>query len=305
MSQSLQTFLADAWERHADHAHIVAQSLSQGLSLLDEDPSAAVEYARLAEHVLLGHCDQAGALLDLMHTLQGRAEGDAALAAVLQRARYAAQLSQSAGSGFDLSAGDLPVPEHLRALGQVCLALTRRPDMAGIQSLLQRAQALAESSDDMPAKRALAIITNNLAGDLRHERQAGRVSASQLASADALMLQAAQWARVYWEQGGGWLETERADWQLAHCLALAGQSAAAVAAAQACLQRCLDHGADDYEHCFAQEALAVAQLAAGQQALARQHAERMAEHVARLSDAGDLAYAQGVLSALQTRLAAA
>jgi hypothetical protein len=104
------------------------------------------------------------------------------------------------------------------------------------------------------------------------------------------MLEAAQQSHGHWSRCGGWLEVERADWQLAMCAAAAHDGPLALGHARAGLAACGAYGADDYEFCFAWQALAMAALAAGESDLACEAREAMAYRLNLLPDAGDRAY---------------
>nr|WP_316643774.1 hypothetical protein [uncultured Roseateles sp.] len=290
MTTTLRAWLDQAWDQHPDQPQAVAERLAEGIALLDDGTAPAEELARLGEHLLLGHLDQAPAMSHFIAAMQPAALDDAAVAGVLRRAELGLLLAGHGGR-----AAELPPEEQLRALGQAMLALTRRPDLAGAEALLDQAQALARHADDSKSWRALSIVTNNLAGDMRYYREQ-RPADEGDAQADALMLQAAQLARVNWAVAGGWKEVERADYQLALCHAAAGQGTQALQHAQACLARCEANGADAYELFFAHEALAIAHAT-----LLREQRGRMAAKLEMLDDASAKAYAQATLAKLDAR----
>lgn len=300
MQQTLSEFLSQAWDEHADAAQAVVDRLPQAFELLTHEPTAAAELARLAEHVLLAHLDHGDVLRMQLERLHPLAEQDPALALALRRSELAlALIDGSAGSGLADLGRELPAAEQVRAHGQAVLALTRRADWPAIYALIERATPIAQSDDDGKALRALAVLSNNLAGDLRYYRQSGATGQGER---DALMLEAARLARVYWERAGGWVEVERADYQLAMCHAAAEQGEAALVAAQACLSRCLDNSADAYELFFAHEAMAYAHLAASQVGEARQQRALMQELLAGVSDQSAQEYALTCLKKLEAQL---
>lgn len=293
MTTTLRAWLDQAWEQHPDQPQAVAERLAEAIALADDGTATAEELARFGEHLLLGHLDQAPALRAFIAAMQPAAGRDEATARVLQRAALGLVL---AGHGEE-PAADLPADEQLRALGQAMLAHTRRADRSGARRLLDQAQALAAQANESKCWRALAIVTNNLAGDLRYYReQAGAAADPQ---ADALMLDAAALARTHWATAGGWQEVERADYQLALCHAAAGQGAQALVHAQACLAGCEANGADAYECFFAHEAVAIAHAT-----LLDEQRRRMRAQLERLDDAGAKAYAQATLAKLDARVAA-
>ena len=174
----------------------------------------------------------------------------------------------------------------------------RLADMAGARRLLNLATARAAEADtDPPVRRAIAALANNLASDIRDTLKAPADPA-----AVALMLEAATRSRAAWAEAGGWLEVERADWLLAMCHASAGLGSEALRHAQATLAACQVHGGDDFEFCFAWQAMAFAALAAQDHSTAQQARAAMAEHAERLSDAGDQQYAREQLALIDAGL---
>lgn len=288
----LAAFIDQAFADHAAAPEAVAARLPEGFALLTAMPDQAESFARLTEHVVLGHLDDAAQLDSWIDRLEPFAAGSAGLSLALARARLGAALA----TGRAGAAAALPSAERVRAHGNALLALTRRSAWVEIRALLDEARALVE---DSAGQRAFAAITNNLAGDLRFYHAAHRADAGYA----ALMVEAARLAHEHWHGVGGWLEQERADYQLALCLASAGAGEAALGYAQSCWQRCRDNAADDEECCYALEALGHAQHAAGlRQDLAETRA-LLAEHLSRI-DEGSRSYAAPLLSALDALLAA-
>jgi hypothetical protein len=101
----------------------------------------------------------------------------------------------------------------------------------------------------------------------------------------ATMFAAAAIARRAWERAGTWVHVERAEYQLALCHAVAGDGEAARFHARACLAICESHGADAVERFYAEEALARAELAAGDAAAAAVARDRMVGWLAAVTDA--------------------
>jgi len=276
--------IEQAWAVHADQPEAAAALLRAAAARLAHagaEPQQA--WLRAAEHVLLGHLADAAGLAALLQDLP--AEQTA-------RARAAIALARAPGSEPDWQ--DLAPAERIRAAYNAVLALSRARDFAAMAALMDRCQSWAQT--DAPSGRAWAALANNVAGDLRYYLAAGDAEAA------ALMVEAARRARSAWQQAGGWLEVERADWQLARCAAAAGQGALALQAAQDSVRACQANEADDYEHCFAYEALGQAAVAAGDAALAGHAHALMAERVLALEGA-DRVYADGCLAALEGLLA--
>lgn len=282
----MQTLLKKALDEHADQPAQAAATLAQAQALLSGASEAELlELLRVAEHVLLGHLADGSALRGLLLTLPDRA----GLRPARQRAEAALALAEQ---GVAPDWQDLAPAERVRAHYNAALARTRSRDFDAARRLLGLAQAEAAGfAEDAAAQKALAALANNLAGDLRYYHRPGDEGQ------DALMLDAAQLARAVWARAGGWLETERADWQLALCAAAAGKPALALAHARDCLRLCEAQEADAFERFFAHEALARAHHAAGEPALARQACERMAALLAQLPPE-DQAYAGKTLADL-------
>jgi hypothetical protein len=279
MSQ-LEDLTQQALEIHPEHPAEAAALLREAAGALDEGDTAQRDaWLRAAEHILLGH------LAD--------GEGLAALLP-LDAARARAAIALAAGRSPDWQ--DLALADQIRAHYNAALARTRRRDFAGQGALLRAAQALSEG-DDAVAQQALAAVANNVAADLRYYLKPGDGEAA------AAMLEAAQLARAAWQRAGGWLQIERADWQLAMCAAAADRGELALQAARAGLQACEANGADDYEFCFAYQALGLAALAAGDLPQARRSRDLMAQRVA-LVTADFRDYAERCLAELDARLGA-
>lgn len=279
MSQ-LEDLTQQALEIHPERPAEAAALLREGAGVLEEGDAAQRDaWLRAAEHILLGHL----------------ADGEG-LAALLppDAARARAAIALAIGRSPDWQ--DLAPADRIRAHYNAALARTRSRDFVGQGALLQAAQALAQAhGDDAEAQQAWAAVANNVAADLRYYFKPGDSEAS------AAMLEAAQLARVAWQRAGGWLQIERADWQLAMCAAAAGEGVLALQAARAGLQACEANGADDYEFCFAYQALGLAALAADDLPEARRSCELMAGRVAQVpADFRD--YAERCLAELGARL---
>ncbi|TDP11345.1 hypothetical protein DFR39_103271 [Roseateles asaccharophilus] len=282
--EPMDTQIEQAWSLHAEQPEAAAallRPLAAELACASAEQQQA--WLRAAEHVLLGHLADGAALAALI----------AALPAEQTRRAHAA-LALAAHPRAERDWQDLPPAERVRASYNAVLALSRRRDFDAMRALMDAAQALVGA--DAQAARAWAAMANNVAADLRFYLAEGDAEAA------AAMVDAAQRARSAWQQAGGWLEAERADWQLAMCAAAAGQGALALQAAQDCVSACLSNEADDYEHCFAYEALGRAAVAAGDGALARQAHARMAERLLSLAGA-DRSYADSCLLALESLIA--
>lgn len=265
---TLRAWLDQAWNDHATASRRVADALAERAATLPDDATGA-EALRLAEHVLLAHL----ADLPALHRLLAHVPTGTALTPTLQRARWA--LATLEGT----PAPDVPERARWSALQNVVLAHVARGEIALARERLLADEAAAAAHAEPAAQTNYAITANNVALDLR-------VGPRGDPARDALMLEAAQLSRRAWARAGTWLHAERADYQLAMCHAVLGQGAQAVAAAEACLQRCEAEGAEPSELFFAHECNVHAQRAAGSTAAAAQHRERMAALLEQVSDAG-------------------
>ena len=286
----LDTLTGAAMAAHAqDPRGATARLLAEAPPLLDQAPGSALEaLLRAAEHIALGHADDGEALQALIDALAAQQARHPALAQPLLRARAALVLAARPQAGLPPA---LQGAERVRAHYNAALAQTRRRDFDACRQLMDAAAAEAAAlPQDPAARRALAAQFDNLASDLRESLQAGDRPAA------ALMLDAARRAHAQWSACGGWLEVERADWQLAMCAAAAGDGALALAHARAGLAACGANAADDFEFCFAWQALALAAVAAGDADLAAEAREAMADRLVLLSDPGDVAYGQAQLA---------
>jgi len=292
---ALRRLVDQALSEHAGAPATAARTLQQAVAALPGEPGDVAHLLRAAEHILLGHLDDADALVHLLQQVAPHAEAAADAKQALQRARLAAALVEGLQP---LGASDLAPADRIRALYNAALAHTRRAQWAEAQARVEAAGRLAEAAD-AAAQKAYAAITNNLAADMRdglrdeHGGDASRV---------ALMLDAACRARDAWSRAGGWLETERADYQLALCHAAAGQGERAIVHARQCLATCEAHGAHAFERLFAHEALARAHHSAGEDQVAQQHREHMAGFLTEIGDAELRGFAESALRELDADL---
>jgi hypothetical protein len=291
---ALRRLTEAAQQAHPEAPDDAARMLREALALLPGEPADLEPFVRTARHVMLGHLDDAAALREVLDKVQPFAEGLADVATAAAGGRLAIELVRDA-----CRASRLPAPEHIRALYDAALACSRRGEWAAVRERLVAASGLAETGD-AAAQRAYASIANNIAGDIRfyfkpeQRREAGRVDT---------MLDAARRAREAWPTVGGWMETERADYQLAMCHAVAGQGREAVRFAQACLAVCEANAADAFERFFAFEALAHSHAAADQPRAAKQARDRMAECLEQVADVDSRADAEPCLAKVDELLA--
>lgn len=293
---ALPSLTAAALALHADRpldaAAMLTQEAPQCLSEAGADDLGSL--MRSAEHVWLGHLD------DVHGWLQWQVLCEPYLRRLDlwegEQDRLVVQLALHAGQPAPLHL--LPLVQQVRAHGNVVLAHTRGRRFDAVRHVLDAARALALlAPEQQAAQAAFAALANNLAADLRYYWRAPDEAAA------VLMLEAAHAAREAWGVAGGWLERERADWQVAMCAATVGKAELASAHAQACLQACETEGGDDYEFCFAWQAVAWAALAASDAMAARDARQAMAKRLAALNDPADSDYARSCLADIDTRLA--
>jgi hypothetical protein len=131
-----------------------------------------------------------------------------------------------------------------------------REEEGGFVEVDQAAADAAALPDADPAVRALAVAGNNIAAAL--EQQPALDGAARV-----LMLQAAEVGLAFWRRAGTWLHEERARYRLAQSHRRAGDAASARRHARACLALVAAHGDEPLERFFGEEALGLAEAAAG------------------------------------------
>lgn len=294
---SLQPLIDSLQQSHGDDAARDAAALRSACAQLPGQPGDAAALARLAEHLLIAHqADAAGLRRVLRECFEPLAPGDDTLPAALARGRFAAALLDDAQAP---PPDGLPAPDQVRAMSNAAAGSGRGARWTALQVLVRRAAALAEGDD--VSGRAYAAMANNLAADLRLLLLARPQAAAPLRQA---MLDAAERARAAWSRVGGWVEAERAEYQLALCHAAAGDGEQAVRHARACLQGCVEHGADAFERFFAHEALVHAHVANREGTPAHDALLAMRECLAQVEDAESRAWGEKTLQDAERLLAA-
>jgi hypothetical protein len=255
----LDAFLAQAWADHADRATEVAARLPAALPWVQDD-DGVMRLAGLAHHVLgehLGLWMEGRAFLERLSELGLHGAGAAA-----SIARCQSSLRLCGGSA-DTGTTEMNVSDRCRVASMAAANLARRDAVRGAK-FLDDAVALADVLlDTDPGVRVLAANGNNMAATLQ-----------ELGSRDlpqrALMIRAAQVARVQWERAGTWLEVERAEYRLAVCWMAAGEPVQALQHAQRCDGMVRANGSRPLELFFAGQALCLAARALGQSATGAQ-----------------------------------
>lgn len=254
----LAAWLAKAWDTHDQDPTALAEALQARASRLPDSADGA-GVVRLARHVMLAHLADGERLKIFLDALpqhaglrEARERAGWALAVWLERAPVPALADEVAWP----------------LLGEVLQARCRAGQADAVLALLTEEEARACVHPVPAARRAFAANCNNTALVLR---QGPRGDAQR----DAAMIALAQLARRAWQAAGGWMEVERADYQLAMCHAAAGQGEEALRHAQACRDACAAHGADALERFFAHECAVHAARSAGRPAEQAMHHRAM------------------------------
>lgn len=251
---TLDDFLDQAWTDHATDAVAVAERLPQGLPLVQDD-DGVLRLAMLAHHVLGEHLGRWPQGLAFLSQLAERGVHGEAGAAALARCR--ASLRLSGGITDDRAAMATGDQCRVTAMAAACLATQ---DTARAGELLTDAVARAAALPDAdPGVRAVAANGNGIAATLQE-------LAPLEPARRALMIRAAQAARLHWERAGTWLEVERAEYRLALCWLAAGDAAQALRHGQRCDTIVRENGARPLEVFFAAEAIGLPARALGDHA---------------------------------------
>lgn len=288
------SFMGQAWDDHAGQPAVVAERLeTEGLALVhaltDDQDKAIARLAHLAQHVHGGHLAQWQRGLRLQERLIALPACTGAAATQLRR--YIAGLA--IGSGEPGARAALPAAERVAAAALAASNLAEH-DAARAEALLATAAA-EESALSLPdahtAVRALAVAGNTIAGALE-ERPTRR------AAERALMIAGAEAGRRYWARAGTWLEVERAEYRLSRSWCMAGDAAASRRHALECLRIVAHNGSAPLEVFFGQEALALAEQAAGN-AAACAAAVALAAETFALIEESDRGWCQPTLDRLR------
>jgi hypothetical protein len=303
---SFDDFLTQGWRDHGTDAEGVLARLPQGIALISETGQLPA-FARLCVHVAgehLGRWADGIALLEEITRLpffdSGAPQGKAVFVSLAVLHRCAGNGEEEARCGAAARAGgDLPeASDRIRLLAVAASAFLGQRRFAEACRDFAEAVALASYGPTAidPAARALAVAGNNLACEL--ENQAALTDDER-----ATMLQAAQVGRDFWAIAGGWMETERAEYRLAMSHIKAGDPTTALTHARACMKIVEENGSDPGEALFAHEAIARAQLGAGDPTAAGKERERMGALVSAIADPSFQSYCRSELEKLDADLA--
>lgn len=289
---TIDEFMALAWDEHTADPAGVAARIGGARPLIEQSPNKVGDFLWLAEHVLLGHLGDAGALEPWFAVLAPLVERHPDARPALDRARLAARLLRGGSVPADASRALV-----IRAHGTAAMGETARGDMARARALFQSAIAVARDAgiEDTDSIKALAACCNNLATLL--------LDGPREPAADALMMEAAELSRRTWGEVGTWMNAERGDYVLALCAAAVGDGAKAVGHAKDCLAICEANDADAFERFFGHEALGRGLLASRDSAGARGQLAAMQALRAAIGE-DNRAYAQSTLDKLARDIAA-
>ncbi|MCC7139580.1 MAG: hypothetical protein IT460_14245 [Planctomycetes bacterium] len=300
---SFDAFLSKGWGDHGTDAEGVFARLPEGERLVTEARHLA-GLAGLAAHVAgdhLGRFDDGVAFLERLEThatfdpttLEGKAviRSKAALHLAAGRRAEADRLEERCRSVPTLP----PASNRIRILATASAALVGQRRTREAAALLEEALGLAAYGPDRndPAARALAVTGNNLACELE-------TRPSRTPEEAALMVRAAETGLRFWSLTGTWLETERAHYRLSCSQRLAGNAKASLEHAEACRSVVERNAGDAGEQFYAQEALALAHRAAGNDVAARRARDAAAALLPKIADEGFRSMAQDSLRALDT-----
>lgn len=303
---TLEEFCSKGWQEHATDAAGVMARLPQGVALVTGAKHIPM-LAGLVVHVAGEHLGRWNEGLALLGSLERLPFFDPATPDGKSLRRSQAVLHRCAENRTEeercfaegRTGGGVPeASDRIRVLAISSAAFVGQKRMAEARADFEEAVALAAygPSKTDPAARALAVTANNIAVELENR--------SSLAPDErSLMLHAAQVSRHFWAIAGGWLEAERAEYRLAMSHIKAGEAATALRHAHHCQRIVTENGNDAGESFFAHEAIARAQLCAGDAAAARIEREVMAGLLPTVADAGFRSFCVEELAKLDAALA--
>ncbi|MES2644906.1 MAG: hypothetical protein V4850_35795 [Myxococcota bacterium] len=253
-ASDVQASVNAGWARHAERPEEVLLDM---VSLVETAPAeSAAALANLLFHVGGEHLGRFVLVESSLRSLLAVAESPAA-AAPLHRLLAACALcsgtEDQARARLAQTAGDPAVNQGI-VLGLAASALAAQDRTPEAAAHFEAAVALAEVTEGLV--RSVAVTGNNLAVSLEQRTQ-------RSPEQDALMLRAAQVARISWEKAGTWLNVERAEYRLAMTRLARGEAQAATEHAERVLAIVRENGGDPGEAFFGWEVLARARHAGG------------------------------------------
>lgn len=249
------TYLDKAWNDHAKDASTVANTLPEGLKLV-QTASDLEQLGRLATHVYGEHLGKWNDGLSFINNLSQHSQFSQNSSVEKSFGIFKGSLLLSAQPSFDLKSYSVSDQIRIMAMSASALSEQGQPDKA--KDYFLKALELGQSglAKEDPANRSLAITGNNLACSLEEK-------ASRNAKETDLMILSAQVARKFWEVTGTWKEVERAEYRLSQSYLQAAKTEESFIHAQNCVEICSENSAQALEFFFGYEALALAEKAKG------------------------------------------
>ncbi len=204
----------DGWARHDSETEAVLAQLEANVALADA-PDKAVPFIMLATHTAGAHAGDWPRGAVLAEKVIAPLEESAALAPALGNLAVAQFMAGDAVAALASEARSVQLSEaepvsmmvRTRVLTASALVDAKRLDEGA--KLYTAAVALARAQGEkLACDRAIAVTSNNLAGEFLNKPD-------RTEPESALMLQAAQNARVFWLKAGTWENEERAEYLLA------------------------------------------------------------------------------------------
>ncbi len=202
------------WARHDSQADVVLQELEEHAALADT-PDKAVQLIMLATHTAGAHAGDWKRGAALAERVIAPLEESAALAPALGNLAVAQFMAGDVAGALASEARSVrltdaePVSMMVRTRVLIASALVDAKRLAEAAGLYKAAVQLArERGDKLACDRAIAVTSNNLAGEFMANEH-------RTAAEDAMMLEAAENAREFWLRCGNWENEERAEYLLA------------------------------------------------------------------------------------------
>ena len=252
---TFKELIEQGWARHDTQSQALADDLESHRELLESDEQVE-HFLRLANHTIGEHLGDWPRARDLALTALGQRQPNAKLAAsysdlavaqfMTGNAIDAAQSEAISASLVDGPAITMPIRTKIT----LALALAASGQVDAAAGIYRATLAIAQQTQDpLPSDRVVAVNSNNLAGELLDLDEPTQAQ-------QALMLEAAEGARVFWERAGTWVNVERAEYLLALVRNAIGAFDAALTHADVGLGLIADNGDEQVDAVFLQLARA-------------------------------------------------
>lgn len=248
-------FINECWRDHDKESEQVATKLKDAASEVNS-PERLASYAMITFHTIAGHLGRFDEAYKTLQAFEGKPEVVSTDGARRMLGRMLGACSVGLGGDVEVHLKTARDGEAFPHSADVRIYATAAANLAAAGRLSEAIEAFEKAKaampeiieKDDPSAKSLAITSNNLACDL--EEKEGRSE-----DETALMVQAAEMARTYWEMAGTWVEVERAEYRLSQSYLKAGQLDKALEHALLCQKICNDNDANPFETFFAHEAL--------------------------------------------------